>query len=1746
MDLHRIKSLRIGSKAAVTKTLKKLEDEITVGEESSVNTEQISLLLNQIEKKKTTLEALDEQLFSQIETEEITDEILDLDEYYLELESKIRKYAKYLKPDISANSILRTNAPEYVPSSYQTQHMSHSTCNSTTSSQNHRLPKLSLPNFNGDILEWPCFWDSYESTIHLNSTLTDVQKFSYLKSLLKYDAANVITGLTMTNANYYKAIELLTKRYGRTHKVTNAYMRALLDLPAPTDSLESLRSYNDKFEAYIRGLESQGQSQEMFGSLLIPVILGKLPPHFRENITRVNGSDDWHIQDLRDAIAKEISIKESRSDYSNMHPASTPSANFVTGVRRGTGKYRPSTWNNTDRSHHTTTTRKKSCLFCTGSHSENECKEVVDHEKRSNIIKEKKLCFNCFGPHRIAVCQSKYTCKHCHRKHHSSLCTKNNNTEGKSSTERQEKPDTETSMMYTASEARSTVLLKTAVSPVVYGNISLDTNILFDEGAQRSFITQELAAKLNVNKEGSESLCISTFGDTTKKVRNLDKTTVYLRSTEGELIPIKVLIVPDIASPIQNHSVKSTHYPYLRGLQLAHPGTSEEHFEISLLIGGDFYWDIVQDRVIKGNGPTAVSSRIGYLLSGPISNGRNSKSTSMMNILVAHKKEELDLEKFWKLESMGIDAKENETEMTESMENFMTNSIRLENGRYTTKLPWIENAPELPSNKETAQRRTASVIRRLTKDPEMFRMYGEIIADQEKRGFIERIDNKTPTNERTHYIPHHPVRKESATTPIRIVYNCSCKANSNSPCLNDCLASYPPLMTNLTEILISFRIYKYAITADIEKAFLQIALDTKDRDATRFFWLKNLEDPDSPLITYRFKVLLFGATCSPFILSATLMKHFKDNPSTTSTILEKNIYVDNVLTSFPDEQQTLEFYSESRKLLSNAGFNLRSWNSNCSTLKTMATQEKSVDNDSIVKILGMNWDTESDNIVYQQLNIQENNRSITKREVLRQSSSIFDPLGIITPVTVKAKLFIQNLWKAKLDWDEMLPHELEVKWQVIAKDIEQATKIIIPRMLYDGTEIKETSLHIFVDASQNAYGACAYLVTPNSSQLIMAKNRIAPVNTITLPRLELMAALVGARLANHVLKAIPTDHVFMWSDSQIVLSWLKSSKTLKPFIANRLKEIKSLVTTCEWNYCPTYQNPSDLLTRGITTQQLSDNNLWMNGPQWILNRENWPTWKQQSSECNALLTLDEDYIAEGDMDMYTALNVTTSTKSVFDIDRFSSLQKLIRVTVYVQRFITNLRNATKRKHGIISVQEQQDALTLLIRTVQNETFQDEMDCLSTSSATRRSSLVRQLKLYLDENGILRSAGRIHNAPLEDTTKYPILLPTHHRLTSLIVNDAHLRTFHSGLNSTISYIQQKYWIPRSRQCVKSQLRKCIQCNKISSRPYRAPDPPPLPKDRVNYEYPFSVTGVDYTGALYTKGQNETINKTYICLFTCAATRAVHLEVVTDLSEESFLLAFKRFVARRSVPRLMMSDNGSAFKAAAERITRSNKKNRIAQTLADTGTEWKFIPVRAPWFGGYWERLIGLTKRAIKTTLGKACVSLEMLTTIVTEIEGTMNNRPITYISTDIKDASPLTPSHLLYGRRLDSLPPLQINRDNLICDHVKANRNLHRQCELIAHFRERWKHEYLTSLREFHRTSGNNEQSIHVGDIVQIQSDCNRIMWKLAIVQELIRGNDGLVRSAVVKTDSGITNRPIVKLFPLEIHDHDDDTTESSM
>ena len=321
-------------------------------------------------------------------------------------------------------------------------------------------------------------------------------------------------------------------------------------------------------------------------------------------------------------------------------------------------------------------------------------------------------------------------------------------------------------------------------------------------------------------------------------------------------------------------------------------------------------------------------------------------------------------------------------------------------------------------------------------------------------------------------------------------------------------------------------------------------------------------------------------------------------------------------------------------------------------------------------------------------------------------------------------------------------------------------------------------------------------------------------------------------------------------------------------------------------------------------------------------------------------------------------------------------------------------------------------------------------------------------------------------------------------------------------------------------------------------YSIPDPPPLLHARTREGKPFEVTGVDFTGALYVRNP-EGESKVYICLFTCGLTRAVHLEVVSDLNLETFLQAFRRFVSRKSLPRLMLSDNASTYVAAARDLEQLFSSPKLEGALSSKGVKWQFIPKRAPWYGGFWERIIGLTKTTIKKVLGRSFITLEALQMLVVEIEAVLNDRPLTYLSADVNDPEPLTPSHLLYGRCIITLPHLQFEDDELTdpmyCTSPLLWEKSKRQMQLLQHFQSRWKKEYITSLREAHKKIGTNIQTVKVGDIVFIHDDTPRMQWKLAIIEELTRGLDGFVRVAKIRTSSGKTNRPLAKLYPLEVN-----------
>jgi len=894
----------------------------------------------------------------------------------------------------------------------------------------------------------------------------------------------------------------------------------------------------------------------------------------------------------------------------------------------------------------------------------------------------------------------------------------------------------------------------------------------------------------------------------------------------------------------------------------------------------------------------------------------------------------------------------------------------------------------------------------------------------------------------------------------------------------------PPLLNDLCSILLRFRLHNYALSTDIEKAFLHVKLHEDDRDCTRFLWPVEPENPDSHFQIFRFTSVPFGTASSPFMLHATIDLHLHKFQSPVSEDIQHNIYVDNVISGCDTETELVQYYTEARNIMKQANFNLRSWASNSTTLQQVTTADKTIDNNTTVQILGLLWNTCTDTMSLSPKSLPSSNM-VSKRSVLQDSSQIFDPLGWATPVSIRAKILLQEIWQQKCSWDTPLQDELCDKWLGIRDDIIELSKLTFPRA-YFPHPLQKVDYHLFVfaDASTKAYGAIVYLCNNSNISIVMSKARVAPIKALTLPKLELMAAVVATRVAKFVQTSLSVDRVIpvhLWTDSQIVLHWINNGGHSNAFVRLRVTEILKNFPSTGWSFTPSADNPADLLTRGISTEQLKSSELWIHGPHWLSNPSNWPTWTP-TNILDVVVTEATEFVPSTAIPL---LKDRTDILTIVDISRFSQLNRLLGTIAYIYRFIHNVSKLQPLLSGPLSSLELTYARQQLIIAVQHCSFPEELAYLLKTSS-KCPHLVKQLRLFIDDRKLIRCGGRIHNAPTSELSKFPYLLPRKHRITDMIVMNTHKDVHHGGVSITMTALRQTFWIPSMRQCVKSLLRRCVPCRKITGKPYRAPDPPPLPKIRVTEAPPFTITGVDFTGALFVK-EGDQEKKVYICLFTCAVTRAVHLEVVGDLTVETFLLAFRRFSSRKSLPCKMISDNASTYLAAAEAIQKLLQSEPLKGTLEPQNVTWEFIPKRAPWYGGFWERIIGLTKQAVKKTLGRAFISREQLETIIVEVEAMLNDRPLTYVSSDLCDPEPLTPSCLLYGRRLQRFPYGLEDRDDIddpdFLTSGMIKKQVDKRTQVIRQFWMRWRSEYLTSLREFHKSTGHNKQVINKGDVV---------------------------------------------------------------
>ncbi|XP_029348389.1 uncharacterized protein LOC115034949 [Acyrthosiphon pisum] len=1041
--------------------------------------------------------------------------------------------------------------------------------------------------------------------------------------------------------------------------------------------------------------------------------------------------------------------------------------------------------------------------------------------------------------------------------------------------------------------------------------------------------------------------------------------------------------------------------------------------KIDLLLGACHFFEILGKQKIKPtiNGPIFQETQLGWIVSGLVTSKYTNGKPNNVNCHTALVEEnrstnlEIMVSKFWR---------------TEEFEAAVP---------YTT-----EEKKCVDHFERTVNRNENALERRLQNDEKLKKDYITFMSEYETLGHMELVKNEEKLGE-TCYLPHHAVKNEnSKTTKLRVVFDASCKTESGYS-LNDTLLKGPVIQDELLYIISRFRTHKFVLTADIQKMYRQVLVTKQDSEKQRILWRA---DPSLPIQIYRLTTLTYGTVPASFLATACLRKisELESSYVKACEAIRNDFYMDDFLSGAETKEEAIKLRDEVILIMKKAGMTLRKWSSNEPSIVSCMSEKENAnecifEEESITKILGLYWNADA------------------------ETPAIFDPLGLVGPIIVQAKLIIQSLWKIRISWDEPLPDNIRIEWVKYRKGLSMLNKLTIPRNIGCNKILANIQIHGFADASIKCYGACIFLRSTNeqgehTAKLICAKSKVAPLKVISLPRLELCAALLLARLVSRIVPKLKLNIAkkYFWSDSKIVLSWIASPSTKwKTFVAHRIGEIQDLSNITGWAYVKSSENPADIISRGCDAEQISSINLWWNGPEWLKNNiEEWPISEKTSQNDNIEMLPEAK----------TVRNIALVVTDEFILfKRYSSLNKILRIAAYWLRFRDFLVKKSSASVGPLRAEDLERA-------------------------------------NIDDKDILRVGGRLKNAStIEVFQRQPIILPGDSIYTKLLFQREHIiRCMHGGPLAILALVRLYYWPLKARNIARATVHKCVTC--FRQKPvFVEPIMGDLPRERIEPSRPFKISGIDFAGPLLIKDslkKRASLTKGYVCIFVCFATKAVHIELVIDLSTKSFLNALNRFFDRR---------------------------------------EWRFIPPRSPHFGGLWEASVKSMKNLIGKVLSESHLTYEELNTILTRVEACLNSRPLTEMSSDPSDLTYLTPAHFLIGESLMVIP--ERDESTIPANRLDRWRRVRQYTQILW---KRWSNEYLNQLQVRKKWSVERGPTLAIGTIVLMRDEnIKPLNWKLGRVLSVSHGEDGVIRTALVKTMTGEYNRAVRNLCPLPVDDN---------
>lgn len=1624
------------------------------------------------------------------------------------------------------------------------------------SSSEVKLPRISIPVFSGNYMEWQSFHDLFVALIHRNDSLENVQKLHYLKTNLSGEAEALLRQFAVTGDNYEEAWSIVNKRYSNKRFIANCIFKKLFSQKTiMQESAHALKQLLDTSVECLNSLKNLGLPVEHWDAIVIYIIVSKLDTDSHkqwEETISTDGSDEIPKLD------KMKMFLETRFRTLEMIESSS----------KGGKPSKPKIF-------HTTVTPQ--CAYCKEQdHYIYNCKQFtkLPVENRYDFVQTNRLCFNCLIPnHTVLNCRQTSTCRICNKKHHSLLHAEKRRSENENSGEednnhrdqRENEQDIKTHFSKRDQPGQN-VLLATALVNVPSGRGKSHVfRALIDQGSQASFVTESMVQSLGLKRIRINGV-VTGIGEENNKLNTkyIVKFTLQSRYDTTFTIQVQAYVLNSLTTYLPSTEVLLD-WPELNAIKLADPAFNTPS-KVDVLLGADVFGKIINNGLMKGpSGIVAQNTHLGWILSGDISNNSPNKPLKVvsMHTHILDLDNEI-LKKFWELETESYTKTKFLTEDEEKCEEIYRNTVtRDDTGRYIVHLPLKEGLEETINRcgdtKQIATKRFLQLERKFNNNDILKEEYSKVMKEYLTLGHMERAEE----SKMAVYLPHHAViREDKDTSKVRVVFDASAKG-SNGYSLNDNMLIGPVLQPDLRTLLTRWRTHKICIVGDVVKMYRQIRVAPEYANLQRILWR---DDPHEDLKSYKLLTVTFGTASAPYLAVKTLIQLAKDERelySTAADIIQDSFYMDDLMSGAETIDEAKKIYEETNKILESGGFEMQKWSSNSDDLLRFIQMERGVSTDNleikidkVIKILGLTWDRHEDIFKFK-VNLPEDVAPVTKRSILSNVSRLFDPFGWLAPVLISSKILIQKLWLSGVGWDEDLPEELVEEWICFKDGLINLESVRLNRWLHiNSTDNEKIEIHGFADASTEAYGAVAYLKVIDRDgkvhiNLIAARTKVAPLKQVSIPRLELCAATLLTRLLKDLtsILKISMEDVYAWTDSMIVLAWLRSHPSKwQTFVANRVSEIIQTINNTNWRHVKSSDNPADLASRGIDASEFSDKEIWWNGPAWLKNKtikinkhtiqDTEIEMKKERKKTN--LNKNDDSIKG----LHTKITDTNNEDHIEDMDttqenkiwkRYSTLTKLKRVTAYCRRWYTRQHKEEESKH--LTVDELNQALESCIKYYQQQKFSEEIRQLKTRKHVSKKSVLSTLAPFLDENGVLRVGGRLQKADLLYEEKHPYIIPSNTHLTWLIIQDAHLKTLHGGNQLTMSTLRSQFWIIRMRKEVKMHIQRCVICIRHRARTQQQMMGI-LPACRVNPGRAFENSGVDYAGPIQirmSKGRGYKSTKGYICLFVCMSTRAVHIEAVSDMTTQAFLAAFRRFVARRGHCAHLWSDNGSNFVGAAKELKnllqkgKNNISREIAEAISTYGTTWHFIPPKSPNFGGIWEAAIKSAKYHLTRIIGNNTLTYEEMATLLAQIESCLNSRPLCRISDVSEVLTPLTPGHFLIGGPLNSVPDTK---------HETLNINLLTRWQLVQrmteHFWRRWKNEYLHTLQ--HRYKWRNSiQAPKIGDIVIIkEEDLPPTRWLLGKITEMFQGPDGRIRVVTVQCNKSTFTRPLSKLIILPI------------